>query len=186
MSASRELRSYTKWVRDYLVRVFFTKNALSERTINLFSAASGSKENFSIIAHSTLKYGNIILVIANVVIVEIFCASSAVIIKVPMKRNFVQIFCPSICPITENHSVTSFLVSRFSINLFVLVIFNFIRYANYTTYYITVHNNVSKIISDLQRDRHISPQKFRQHAINCSLHTHSTDLVVSYSHMMQH
>ena len=34
LRASSELRSYIKWVRDCLVRVLFTNNALSERTVN--------------------------------------------------------------------------------------------------------------------------------------------------------
>ena len=34
LRASSELRSYIKWVRGCLVRVLFTNNALSERTVN--------------------------------------------------------------------------------------------------------------------------------------------------------
>ena len=50
---------------------------------------------------------------------------------------------------------------RISLTLFLLEIFNFIRYANYTSYDITVHNNFSSIcnmigfVGNLQRDWYI-------------------------------
>ena len=40
-------------------------------------------------------------------------------------------------------------------NFFQFEIFRFIRYANYTTYYFTEHNNLSNTISNFQRDRYI-------------------------------
>ena len=69
-----------------------------------------------------------------------------------MKQNFVRPFFDGIAKITENDNATS-LVEFFK--LFLLEIFNFIRYANYTTYDITVHNNPSKIIRNSQRDQYI-------------------------------
>ena len=61
----------------------------------------------------------------------------------PMKRNFVlQLHC-------QNDNVISLVKS-----LFLLDIFNFIRYTNYTIYDITVaQNNFSKLIVNLQSDR---------------------------------
>ena len=55
-------------------------------------------------------------------------------IEVPIKRNFFQLFIDYVAKIVYNDNVT------FLVEFLLREIFNFIRYASYTTYDITVHN----------------------------------------------
>ena len=70
-----------------------------------------------------------------------------------MKRNLVQLF---FIALQRSLKMTMYnIFGRISLTLFLLEIFNFIPYANYTTYDITVHNTFSKIIRNSQRDLYI-------------------------------
>ena len=62
-----------------------------------------------------------------------------------MRWNFNQLFIDCIAKYVQNDNITS---SVEFLSSLILEIFNFIRYANHTTYDITVHNFL-KIVSNL-------------------------------------
>ena len=77
-------------------------------------------------------------------------------------------------------------LGRISLTLFLLEIFNFIRYGNYATYDIIGYNNFSKLIVNLQRDRHFEHKNDKtKKAINRSLRMYSALLLISCCHMLQ-